>query len=80
MMLPVTDLMLKPASETGDHYEVTADGDIVGHIMLSGTAAPLGPGRSLFLTMEIEAPPRATRRLLKPPCRRSLGAGTAEEK
>ena len=37
-MLPVTDLMLKPASETGDHYELTADGDIV-HIMLSGTAA-----------------------------------------
>jgi hypothetical protein len=38
MRLAVTDLMLKPASETGDHYEVTADGDIVGHIMLSGTA------------------------------------------
>jgi hypothetical protein len=34
----MTDLMLKPASETGDHYEVTADGEI-GHVMLSGAAA-----------------------------------------
>ena len=35
----MTDLMLKPASETGDHYEVTADGEIVGHVMLSGAPA-----------------------------------------
>jgi hypothetical protein len=38
-MLFVADLMLKPASETGDRYEVTAAGEIVGLIMLSGTAA-----------------------------------------
>jgi hypothetical protein len=79
-MLLLTDLMLKPASETGDHYEVTANGDIVRHVMLSGLPlreSHLGPGRLFLLTMEIEARPKATRRLLKLPCRRSPGAGIA---
>ena len=78
----MTDLMLKPASETGDHYEVTADGEIVGHVMLSGARlreAPLGHGRLLFLTTAIEVQPRATSPPARPPCRRSPGAGKGND-
>jgi hypothetical protein len=58
-----------------------ADGDIVGHIMLSGTAAQ----GSVSLDLDDSLPWRSTPergppgRLLKPPCRRSLGAGTVME-